>query len=242
MIVKYAYKDAYLSLIEALKHSCYRVGRELKLHWVDARRLGESELIHTLHKKLKEHGGGVLVPGGFGDCGVENKMNAIRYARENDIPFLGICYGMQLMAIEFARNVLGIRNANTQERDASDKSVHIVHIIDKEEKRMGGTMRLGTYDGVIRKGSLAEKVYGGRRFEERHRHRYEINTAFCKEFEEKGLHFTGTSGGNVYMEIAEIPTLRFFMGVQYHPEYESTMFKPNPVISAFVDASRIQKT
>lgn len=233
IIVKYVYKDAYISLIEALKHAAYNLNKNLSLNWIDARNSTEKELLD----KLKTIKGGILVPGGFGEAGVENKIKAIQYARENDIPFLGICYGMQLMAIEFARNVLNIKNATTAEIDPTDKATHIVHIIDPKQTSLGGTMRLGNYTGEIKKGSLAEKIYGDTSFTERHRHRYEINTQFRKDFEKKGLIFSGTSEKETYMEIAEIPKLTFFYAVQFHPEFNSSIFVPNPSILAFMKAA-----
>jgi CTP synthase len=232
LVVKYAYKDAYISLIEALKHAAYFIKKDIEIKWIDARNLSEKELLETL-KKIK---GGILVPGGFGESGVENKIRAIKYARENNIPYLGICYGMQLMAIEFARNVLKIKDATTQEIDPDNKYPHIVHIIDDKETKLGGTMRLGDYDGIITKGTRAEKVYKSTKFTERHRHRYEINTKYRKDFEKNGFVFSGTSGNNVYMEIAEITDKKFYLGVQYHPELNSTIFTPNPSILAFVSA------
>ena len=230
IVVKYAYSDAYISLVEALKHAAYTMEKDIKLNWIDARSLTKDELI----KKLQNEKGGILVPGGFGESGVENKIEAIRYARENNIPFLGICYGMQLMTIEYARNVLKIKNATTAEIDPNNKYPHIVHIINDKETKLGGTMRLGDYEGVIKKNSLAHKIYNSNTFVERHRHRYEINTEYRPELEKKGLIFTGTSGNEKYMEIAEVPENNFFIGVQYHPELSSTVFHPNPVILAFV--------
>jgi CTP synthase len=169
MIIKYGYADAYISLGEALKHAAYHLGKNIKFNWIDIRNMEKSELI----KKLEKNNYAILVPGGFGESGIENKITALNYSRTNNIPTLGICYGMQLMAIEFARNVLGIKNANTQEIDPTDKSTHIVHIINKDEKNLGGTMRLGDYSGVIKPNTLAEEIYGST-FLERHRHRYEI--------------------------------------------------------------------
>jgi CTP synthase len=232
LVIKYGYKDAYISLVEALKHAAYAINKDVELNFIDARNLTDKDVIALL-KKIK---GGILVPGGFGESGVENKIVAIEYARENNIPFLGICYGMQLMCIEYARHMLGIKNATTAEIDPDNKFPHIVHIINEDERNLGGTMRLGDYDGVIKKGSLAQKVYDGLKFTERHRHRYEINTKFRPALEEKGLIFSGTSGNEKYMEIAEIPKNKFMVGVQYHPELNSTVFNPNPVILAFMKA------
>ena len=230
IVVKYAYADAYISLIEALKHASYIFNKDIKLNWIDARSLTKDEIIN----KLKDKKGGILVPGGFGESGVENKIEAIKFARENNIPFLGICYGMQLMTIEYARNILGIENATTAEIDPDNKYPHIVHIINDKETKLGGTMRLGDFSGEIKKDSIAAKAYKSNTFTERHRHRYEINTEYRNKLEKKGLIFTGTSSKEKYMEIAEIPSNTFCVGVQYHPELNSTVFTPNPIILAFI--------
>jgi len=235
IVVKYAYADAYISLTESLKHAAYSINKDLKLNWIDARTVNKEDLLEDLKKSKSA----ILVPGGFGESGIENKIEAIKYARENNIPFLGICYGMQLMTIEYARNVLNIKNATTAEVDSINNYPHIVHIINDKETKLGGTMRLGDYSGEIKKKSLAEKIYKSNTFTERHRHRYEINTEYRPKLEKNGLIFTGTSGNEKYMEIVEIPKNTFCVGVQYHPEFNSTVFKPNPMILAFIKAANI---
>jgi len=230
MVIKYGYADAYISLAESLKHAAYSLGKNIKFNWIDVRNMNKNDVIKT----LTENKYAILVPGGFGESGIENKITAITHARTNNIPYLGICYGMQLMAIEFARNVLGIKNANTEEIDPTDKSAHIVHIINRDEQNIGGTMRLGDYEGVVKKNTVAHKIYGNT-FIERHRHRYEINTTYRKQFEDNGFIFSGTSDNDIYMEIAEITDLNFFVGVQYHPEFNTSIFEPNKVILAFIE-------
>jgi len=230
MVIKYGYADAYISLAESLKHAAYSLGKNIKFNWIDVRNMNKDEVIKT----LTDNKYAILVPGGFGESGIENKITAITHARTKNIPYLGICYGMQLMAIEFARNVLGIKNANTEEIDPTEKSAHIVHIINRDEQNIGGTMRFGDYEGVVRKNTLAHKIYGNS-FTERHRHRYEINTSYRKQFEDNGFIFSGTSDNDIYMEIAEITDLDFFVGVQYHPEFNTSIFEPNKVILAFVE-------
>lgn len=233
LIIKYGYADAYISLTESLKHAAYYLGKNIIFNWIDVRDMSKSTLI----EKLKENDHAMLVPGGFGESGVKNKIIALNYARTHNIPTLGICYGMQIMAIEFAQNVLNIKNANTEEIDPTSKSTHVVHIINRNEKKLGGTMRLGNYEGKITPKTKAQEIYKSKKFIERHRHRYEINTKYKKLYEKKGFVFSGTSGNDVYMEISEIKDLDFYVGVQYHPEFNSSIFKPNEVILAFVKAA-----
>ena len=237
IVIKYGYADAYISLAESLKHAAYYLGKNIKFNWIDVRKMDKDDV----KKELEKNKYAILVPGGFGESGIENKITAINYARINDVPFLGICYGMQLMAIEFARNKLNIKNANTEEIDPSNKSTHIVHIINRDEENIGGTMRLGDYEGIVKPNTNAYKAYGNK-FVERHRHRYEINTKYRNQFEENGLIFSGTSEDEVYMEIAEISDLDFFVGVQYHPEFNTSIFEPNKIILAFIEkAYKYQK-
>ena len=181
---------------------------------------------------------GILIGPGFGERGISGKFTAIKYARENDIPTLGICLGMQSIAIEFARNVLGYADANSREMD--EKTPHNVIDIMEEQKsitNMGGTMRLGAYECVLQKGSKAYEAYGTEHIQERHRHRYEFNSLFKDEYEAAGMKCTGINPESGLVEIVEIPTLKWFVGVQFHPEYGSTVLKPHPLFVSFVKAA-----
>lgn len=228
IVMKYGYKDAFISLAEALKHAAFYYRRKLVCHWIDVRTMSTKEL----RSKLSNHPNAILVPGGFGEQGVDNKIEAIRFARENNVPFLGICYGMQLMCVEYARNVLGHVGANTEEITSNNNE--IVHIIDPEQQDLGGTMRLGSYDCLIQEGTMAHKIYGKCLIRERHRHRYEINHEFIDDLKQSGLVFSGTSPDERYMEIAEVTHSSFHMGVQFHPEFQSSIFHPHPLFKAFL--------
>ena len=181
---------------------------------------------------------GVLIGPGFGERGIPGKFSAIKYTRTHNIPTFGICLGMQCMAIEFARNVLGYADANSKEMD--EKTVHNVIDIMEEQKSitdMGGTMRLGAYECVIRPGSKAYEAYGTEHIQERHRHRYEFNNQYRKEYEAAGMQCTGINPESDLVEIIEMPSLRWFMGTQFHPEYSSTVLKPHPLFLSFVKAA-----
>jgi len=222
--------DSYISIKEALKHAGFECGRKVNITWVDAE---DFEKEPGSVEALKKYDG-ILVPGGFGPRGTEGKILAIKYARENDIPFLGLCFGMQLAVIEFARNVVGLRDANSSELAKSPNPV--IDLLPEQEniKTMGGTMRLGDYEAIIREGTIARRIYGIERIVERHRHRYEVNPRYIRMIEEKGMVFSGKN--NNRMEIAEIPGHRFFFGSQFHPEFKSRPGKPSPLFLAFVRA------
>ena len=185
----------------------------------------------------------MLIPGGFGATGVEGKIKVIKYVRENKIPYFGICYGMQLAVVEYARNVLGLKNSHTAEIDSKSPNLLIDVMPDQKEKieksDMGGTMRLGEYPANILKGSMAEEAYGTRHIIERHRHRYEVNPAYISELEKGGVVFSGKSPDKRLMEIMELPKAihPFFMGVQFHPEFHARPLSPHPIFSAFIKAS-----
>lgn len=225
--------DAYLSVAEALNHAGYENSAEVEIDWVDSELITE----FTVDELLGE-ADGILVPGGFGNRGVDGKITAAKYARENNIPYLGICLGMQIAVIEYARDVLGWKDANSGEFDS--KSLHKVIDIMPDQKNiedMGGTMRLGAYPCKIRKGTIMENAYGKREISERHRHRYEFNNEFRTQIEESGMLVTGTSPNGRLVEAVEIPNHKFFVAVQYHPEFKSRPQKAHPLFREFVKAS-----
>jgi len=184
---------------------------------------------------------GIIVPGGFGSRDIEGKINAIQFARENNIPYLGLCYGMQLASVEFARNVLGLKDASTQEINPGSKNL-VVHIMPDQEKKLlkkdyGGTMRLGGWDCTLKDGSQTKKLYGKPKINERHRHRYEFNNSYRKEFEKQGFQIVGTSPDGNLVEIVELKNHPFFIGTQFHPELKSRPLAPHPLFIGFIEAS-----
>ena len=230
--------DAYLSVIEAIKFSAYHTGVKPEISWLSAK---EYEQNPSKLKELSKYDG-IIVPGGFGESGVEGKIKAIEFARTHKIPYFGLCYGMQLAVIEYARNVLGYKDANTREINPKAKYLVIDVMEDQKEKiakkNLGGTMRLGEYPARLTKGSLAEKSYGKNLISERHRHRYEVNNAYREELTKAGLVFSGTSPDGNLAEIAELPTKihPFFIGTQFHPEFLARPLSPHPLFTAFVKA------
>ena len=225
--------DAYLSVAEALRHAGYENKAFIDIHWVD------TELItdYTADEYLGD-ADGILVPGGFGNRGVEGKIIAAKYAREHDIPYLGICLGMQTAVIEFARNVLDFSDAHSGEFEPESK--HKVIDLMPDQKGivdMGGTMRLGAYPCKIRKDTIMERAYGKSEISERHRHRYEFNNEFRSDFEKNGMIFTGTSPNGLLVEAVEIPAHRFYIGVQYHPEFKSRPNHAHPIFREFIKSA-----
>ncbi len=192
-------------------------------------------------KELSKYDG-VLIPGGFGSRGVEGKLKAIEYARKNKIPYFGLCYGMQLLVIEYARNVLGMKDANTREVNPNSKNIIIDIMEDQKEKiatkKLGGSMRLGAFIAHLKKGSIAEKAYGKSEVSERHRHRYEVNNSYVDAITKAGLVFSGMSPDGKLCEIAELPSSKhpFFLGTQFHPEFKARPLSPHPLFTAFVKA------
>jgi CTP synthase len=225
--------DSYKSLNEALKHGGFQNDTQVKLKFVDSEELEEQDVSEVL-KGVD----GILVPGGFGDRGIEGKILAVRYAREKQIPFFGICLGMQIASIEFARHVLGLKKANSREFDPA--TPHPVIDLMEEQKAVihkGATMRLGAYPCVLEKGSLAQQIYGEREISERHRHRYEFNNSYREKFQEKGFIFSGLSPDGSLVEIVEYPSHPYFVGCQFHPEFKSRPMAPHPLFEGFIAAS-----
>lgn len=230
--------DAYLSITEAFRHAGAELDTKVKVRWVEADSLVGNDAAEVLAGV-----DGVLLPGGFGERGAEGKIKAARYARENNVPFLGICYGFQLAVVEFARHVLGFKDANTTENDPETQ--HPVICILPEQMAvtgMGGTMRLGLSDVEIIEGTMAHGLYGAARVQERHRHRYEVNPEYVDAFENEGLVFSGKMADRptekALMEVLELPGHPFYVGSQYHPEFTSRPSRPNPLFLGLIQAAR----
>ena len=236
-------KDAYKSLDEALIHGGISNNVKVNLKRIDSENL-KPEKIKPLLKGLT----GILIPGGFGKRGTEGKIAAIKYARLNNIPFFGICFGMQMAVIEAARNLLNIKNASTSE--FGNNCTPVVGLLEEwqkgkkkikgTEKNLGGTMRLGLYDAVLKNNSLISKIYSERRIKERHRHRYEVNIKYKNDFEKKGLIFSALSPDGTLPEIIELRDHPWFVGVQFHPEFKSRPFTPHPLFSSFIKAAGVK--
>ncbi len=231
--------DAYLSVIEAIKFSAYAHGVKPEIAWLNAK---DYENNPESVSELKRYDG-IIVPGGFGESGIEGKINAITFVRENKIPYFGLCYGMQLMTIEYARNVAGLKKAHTTEIDANSPHPIIVMLPEQIEKlakkNYGGSMRLGAYPCDLVEGTIAREAYESSSIRERHRHRYEVNPAYVKRLEDAGLVFSGKSPDGHLMEIAELPhsVHPFMLGTQFHPELKARPLAPHPLFNAFIKAS-----
>jgi CTP synthase len=236
--------DAYISVLEAIKHAAYKLKVKPEIGWIN------SELFEKDPERLADLKSydGVIVPGGFGSRGIEGKIMAMKYLRENKIPFLGLCYGMQLAVVEYARNVLGLQDANTTEINRDTKNP-VIDIMPEQKKNLedsnyGATMRLGAYPAILKKGTIAFAAYGKNKISERHRHRWEVNPEYIERLEKGGLVFSGTSPDKKLMEITELPKSihPFFLGVQFHPELKSKPLDPHPLFYSFVKtASQIKK-
>ena len=231
--------DAYISVIEATKYSAAKYGTKPVFHWINSKDFEKGKKKPSVMKEYD----GVIVPGGFGETGIEGKLAVIKYVRENGIPYLGLCYGMQLACIEYSRSKLRLKDATTHE--INPKAKHLIVDIMPEQKELlkdknyGGTMRLGVYPAKLKKGSLAEKLYKTNKVEERHRHRYEINPDYIERLEEKGIIFSGKSPSGVLMEVMELPqdVHPFFVATQFHPELQARPLDPHPLFNGFVKAT-----
>ena len=226
--------DAYLSVSEALKHAGYKYNTKININYVDSEQLEKEDDLKKIFKNTK----GILVPGGFGSRGIEGKIKAINYARTNNIPFLGICLGMQLAAIEFSRNVCGLKDATSTEFVVDTKTPIIDLMADQKEiVNMGGTLRLGNYECKIKKDTLAYNAYKQENILERHRHRYEFNNKYKNLLEENGMIFSGINEKSNLVEIIELPNLKHFIACQFHPEFKSRPTRPHPLFDSFIKAS-----
>jgi CTP synthase len=235
-------KDAYKSLDEALTHGGIDNNLKVNLIRIESDNLKQSEIKNKLR-----FASGILIPGGFGKRGTEGKIAAINYARKNKVPFLGICFGMQMAIIEFARNKLNMKKATSSEFGSTKSSVVGLmgewtkdgKLMKGTDKDLGGTMRLGSYEARLKKNTKISKIYGSLKINERHRHRYEVNINYKKVFESKGMTFSGLSPDNKLPEIIELKDHPWFIGVQFHPEFKSRPLSPHPLFSSFIKAAKV---
>ena len=248
MVGKYTgLSDSYLSVIKALQHSSFEVGRKLVIDWIEASDLehiseGKDESNHAEAWKILSQADGVLVPGGFGDRGIEGKILAAKYARENNTPYLGICLGLQTAVIEFCRNVLGWEGANSTEFDESTSHPVVVFMPEISKTHLGGTMRLGSRPTLFQVDECATRTLysGASHVDERHRHRYEVNPAFIEDIEARGLKFVGKDDSGQRCEIFELADHPFFVATQYHPEFKSRPGRPSPPFLGLLQAATKQ--
>ena len=233
----YTLSDSYISVINAIKTAAWHNGVNPELTWID------SEDYEKHPEKIKELGGydALIVPGGFGTRGIEGIIKTIKYARENNLPYLGLCYGMQLATVEFARNVLGCKDANTVECNPKSNdliiNINSAQAENVKNERYGGTMRLGAYDCILTPGSLSRKLYGADKISERHRHRYEFDNKYRSEMEKHGMLVAGVNPQSDLVEIIELKKHPFFVGVQFHPEFKSRFLQPHPLFVGLVKAA-----
>ncbi|MBS3084107.1 CTP synthase [Candidatus Pacearchaeota archaeon] len=234
----YQLVDSYISINESLKHSSAKNNAKINIKWINAQDLEKSENIKEILNKVQ----GIIIPGGFGSSGVEGKINAIKHCRENNVPFLGLCYGLQLAVIEYARNVCELKEANTTE--VNQDTIHPVIDIMPEQKDInnkGGTMRLGAYKAILQDKSKVKELYGNRdEVSERHRHRYEVNPIYHPILKDKGMVLSGMSPDKRLVEFIELPNLKFFIATQSHPEFKSSLLNPAPLFDGFVKACLIK--
>jgi CTP synthase len=225
--------DSYMSVVESLKHACLQNKVNLNLHWIDADNYDNEDLSNL---------DGVVVPGGFGVRGIEGKISAIQYLRENKVPFLGICLGLQCAVIEYARNVCGINDANSSEfsQNTKDFVIDLLPNQDLDKDDVGASMRLGTYPCKIEKNTLTSEIYKDEVIYERHRHRYEVNNKYRDTLEENGLIFSGLSPDNNLVEMIELKDHPFFVASQFHPEFKSRPWEPSPIFNSFIKSASIK--
>ena len=227
-------QDAYMSVREALRHASLAIGVEMEIAWIHSADLEKGKRWDEI-----KAANGIIEPGGYGERGIEGKILAAKYARENKVPYLGLCLGMQLMCIEFARNVLGYEDANSTEFDHNTEQPVIDLMLDQRDiSDMGGTMRLGLYPCVLTEGSKAAAAYGTPQVDERHRHRFEFNNAYREEFEKNGMVFSGISPDNKLVEISELADHPFMVSSQFHPEFLSRPMRPHPLFVGFMKAAK----
>jgi CTP synthase len=226
--------DAYISVVESLKHAGYANDAQIDIKWINSEDCVDYDCCKEVLKDIQA----IVVPGGFGVRGIEGKLNVVRYARENNVPFLGLCLGLQCTVIEYARNVVGLKCANSTEFDeGAPYPVIDLMLEQKNVQGYGGTMRLGAYDCYLKKGSKAHKAYGADKISERHRHRYEVNTEYHKQLTDAGLVFSGMSPDGMLVEVVELPHLDWFAASQFHPEFKSRPDRPHPLFNGLIDAA-----
>lgn len=223
-------RDAYISVVEALKHGGIANDADVDIKWINSEYLTELNV-----NELLADVDGILVPGGFGDRGIEGKILACKYAREHNVPYFGICLGMQTAVIEYARNVCGLKDANSTELEENTPNPVIDYMPEQKDiEKLGGTMRLGKYPCRLEPDSFAFEAYGEELISERHRHRYEVNNSYCQRLEEAGMRFVGKSPDGLLCETVEIPEHKWFVGVQFHPEFKSRPNRPHPLFREFI--------
>jgi CTP synthase len=246
----YVLEDSYVCVVEAVKHACWKLGFKPSIQWFNVEDFEDNKKRAGLEKIIKNDYQGLIIPQGWGSRGVEGKIRAVEFARKEQIPFLGLCFGMQMAVIDYARNVLGLKKANTVEADPKTPDPVIYTMPDQEkylkEKNYGGTIRLGSWPCKVTKGSVVERSYTKYAplsitdgiVNERHRHRYEVNNAYKKALADAGLVFSGTSPDGKLAEAVELPKSKhpFFVGTQFHPEYKSRPLAPHPLFCGFIDA------
>jgi CTP synthase len=234
--------DSYISVIEAIKHAAWALKIQPIIEWIDSSQFEGKNFTPSKIKSVLGELDGIIIPGGFGSRGIEGKIKVIKYCRENKVPFFGLCYGMQLAVIEFARNVAKMKKANTREIEWNGKQL-VIDVMDSQRKNLmdknyGGTMRLGACPCLLKSKTIARDAYGSKKISERHRHRYEFNNEFRGQLASKGLVIAGTSPDSSLVEIIELPQGKhpFFVGVQFHPEFKSRPLVPHPLFKAFIKA------